>query len=389
VVRKLGLLLAALMVGAVGYALFLAAPRVDRSTNRVVPAGLRPPSAEAIRLHGTLAVVDLHSDLLLWPRPILERATTGHTDLPRLVEGRVAIQVFSSVTQTPRGLNYQRNDSTTDNIGILAIISRWPLRTWRSRVERALYHAEKLNGAAAASGGRLVVIRTSADLSRFLAERARQPDRLAALLSIEGLHASEGRIENLDRLYQAGFRMMGLTHFFDNEVGGSSAGVEKGGLTPFGREAVRWMQRRRVIIDLAHTSERTIDDVLATATGPVVVSHTGVRGTCPGPRNLTDDHVRRIGATGGVIGIGFWAAAVCGTAPDSIARAIRYAASLAGIEHVGLGSDFDGSTTTAFDASGLVYLTDALLRAGFTDEEIRRVMGANALRLLMESLPAT
>src|SRR5262245_62200602 len=112
-------------------------------------------------------------------------------------------------------MNYQRNDSSTDNIGLLAAASRWPIRTWTSRVERALHQSDKLHRAAAASGGRLVVIESSTALNRFLAARAGQPERVAGLLAIEGLHASEGKMENLERLYQAGFRMMGLTHFFD------------------------------------------------------------------------------------------------------------------------------------------------------------------------------
>jgi membrane dipeptidase len=385
--RWILLLAAGLVLGGLGYLFFWAAPRADRAMNRVVTGKLAPLSPEAVRLHATLAVADLHDDLLLWPRPVLERSAGGHVDLPRLLEGRVALQVFAAVTKTPRGLNYQRNDSTTDDVTLLAIASRWPIRTWRSRLERALHQAAKLHRAADRSGGRLVPIQSSTELARFLGDRADHPGRVAALLAIEGLHASERRVENLERLYQAGYRMMGVTHFFDNELGGSSAGVNQGGLTPFGREAVAWMERRRVIVDLAHASARVIDDVLALTRRPVVVSHTGVRGTCPGPRNLTDDQVRRIAATGGIVGIGFWEAAVCGTAPDSIAGAIRYAVDLAGIDHVGLGSDFDGATTTAFDAAGLAYLTDALLRAGFTDEEIRKIMGANVFRLLMEALP--
>ena len=181
--------------------------------------------------------------------------------------------------------------------------------------------------------------------------------------------------------------MMGITHFFDNELGGSSAGSVRGGLTAFGREAVHWMERRRVLVDVAHASPATIDDVLGMATRPVVVSHTGVLGTCPGPRNLSDDQIRRVAATGGVIGIGFWDAAVCGLTPDTIAAAIRYTADVAGIEHVGLGSDFDGSTTTGFDVSRMVLVTDALLRRGFSAEEVRRIMGGNLLALLMSTLP--
>lgn len=375
-------------VAAVGFFLF-AMPVMDRRMNRVAPILHEPASAAAESLHATLAVADLHADPLLWPRSLVRRVRHGHVDLPRLVEGRVALQVFSAVTQTPRGLNYLRNDSTTDNIRLVAMASRWPVRTWGSRLERALYQADKLRRAAAASAGQLVVIRTTADLSRALAERARRPDLVGGLLAIEGAHAADGTIENLERLHAAGYRMIGLTHFFDNQLGGSSGGVAQGGLTEFGRRAVRWMEERRVIVDLAHASPAVIDDVLAMASRGVVVSHGGVQGTCPGPRNLTDDAARRIAATGGLIGIGFWEAAVCGFGPDTIAAAIRYAVDLVGVEHVAIGSDFDGAVTTGFDASGQVLVTDALLRRGFAPGEIRAIMGGNVLRFLMEHLPGS
>jgi membrane dipeptidase len=104
----------------------------------------------------------------------------------------------------------------------------------------------------------------------------------------------------------AGFRMIGLAHFFDNEFAGSAHGVEKYGLTEQGRALVRDMERRKILVDLAHASPKTIEDVTAMASRPVIFSHTGVRGTCDNRRNLSDEQLRKIAATGGVIGIGFW-----------------------------------------------------------------------------------
>jgi microsomal dipeptidase-like Zn-dependent dipeptidase len=182
--------------------------------------------------------------------------------------------------------------------------------------------------------------------------------------------------------------MMAPTHFFDNEMGGSAHGIEKGGLTAKGREMIRRMEERRMIVDLAHASARTIDDVLALATKPVVVSHTGVRGTCDNARNLDDGQLRRIAQTGGIIGIGYWDTAVCGTDAGAIARAIRHTANVVGVEHVALGSDFDGAVSTPFDTTGLVQLTDALLAQGFTDDEVEKIMGGNVVRLLLENLPS-
>jgi microsomal dipeptidase-like Zn-dependent dipeptidase len=193
-------------------------------------------------------------------------------------------------------------------------------------------------------------------------------------------------LENVDVLYDAGFRMMSPVHFFDNEVGGSAHGVRKGGLTVLGREVIRRMEQRGMIVDLAHASPRTIEDALALATRPVVVSHTGVRGTCDNTRNLSDGQLRAIARGGGVVGIGYWDTAVCGTDVHAIARAIRHAVVVAGIDHVALGSDFDGAVTVPFDASGLPLLTESLLEAGFSEEEASKVMGGNVLRLLAGAL---
>ena len=180
---------------------------------------------------------------------------------------------------------------------------------------------------------------------------------------------------------------MAPTHFFDNDIGGSAHGVEKGGLTEKGREMVRRMEARKMTVDLAHASAKTIDDVLAMATRPVVVSHTGVRGTCDNQRNLSDEQLKGVARTGGVIGIGYWDTAVCGTDARAIAKAIRYTANLVGVEHVGLGSDYDGAVVEPFDTTGLVEITDALIGEGFSDDEIKKIMGGNAINLFILNLP--
>jgi microsomal dipeptidase-like Zn-dependent dipeptidase len=355
--------------------------------NRVEPAS-RPPVADSVTaLHTTLTIVDLHADPLLWTRDLNARASHGHMDVPRLIEGNVAIQLFGVVTKTPPGQNYQQNRADKDQLTLLAIASRWPPRTWHDLLQRALYESAKLHEAASRSAGRLRVVTSGEELRQFLLDRSANREQVAGILATEGLQALGGSLARLDTLYDAGFRVMGLTHFFDNEVGGSSAGEEKGGLTDFGRAVIRRMEEKHIVVDIAHASPRVISDVLDIATRPVIVSHTGVQGVCPGPRNLSDETVHRVAANGGIIGIGYWDAAVCDPSPAGIARTVKYVVDLVGADHAALGSDFDGATTTQFDTSELAQITAALLGAGLTPDQVREVMGGNALRLLIQGLP--
>ncbi len=284
----------------------LAPDIVDRRMNTVLVTTPPPTTFASLALHKSLFVADLHADELLWGRDPLTRADHGHVDVPRLQDGNVALQVFSAVTKTPRGINYDRNTGETDNILLLALAQRWPISTWTSLRARALYQAARLHAAAARSDGALTVVATREDLVSFTASRATSPRQVAGLLAIEGLHALDGKLESVDTLFAAGYRMMGLTHFVDNEVASSAHGVLHAGLTSFGRRVIARMDTLGIIVDLAHASPQTIDDVLAIATRPMVVSHTGVAATCPGPRNLSDAQLRAIADKGGLVGIGYW-----------------------------------------------------------------------------------
>jgi microsomal dipeptidase-like Zn-dependent dipeptidase len=303
------------------------------------------------------------------------------------VEGHVAVQAFTVVTKTPRGMNIEANAGDSDNITLLSVLEMWPPRTWGSLAERALFQADKLHRFAARSDGRLAIIRSRQDLEGFFSRRDPDEETVAGFLGLEGTHALEGDLANVGRLFRAGFRMFGLTHFFDNEVGGSAHGVDKGGLTAFGVQLLERMDELGILVDLAHASPALIDDVLARATRPVVVSHTGVKGTCDNRRNLDDGRLAAIAATGGVVGIGLWETAVCGATPTDWARAVRHAVDVAGVDHVGLGSDWDGAVAALVDASQTVHLTQALLDQGFSEEEVRKIMGGNVIRVLLETLP--
>jgi membrane dipeptidase len=360
----------------------------ERSMNRVT--GPQPPAAtaRAVALHETLVIADMHADTLLWSRDFLMQGTRGQVDLPRLKQGHVALQILSSVTKTPKGQNFDGNGADTDNITLLTVAQGQPVRTWGSLLERSLWHAEKLRRFEAGSGGRLTIVRTRTDLAALIAHRSVGLDVTGTVLSIEGLQNLEGKAANLDKLYDAGFRMAGLAHFFDNEVAGSMHGLKKGGLTPLGVQVVRAMEAKGMIVDIAHSSHATVAQVLAMATKPVVSSHGGVFATCEVNRNLNDDEIRGVARTGGVIGIGYFEGAVCDTSPAGIVRAIVHVRNLVGIDHVGLGSDYDGAVATRFDTTRLDAITQALIDAGISDADIAKVMGGNVLRVLAAALPS-
>jgi len=359
----------------------------ERGLNERADVELPVISPEAQALHDRLIIADMHGDTLLWGRNLLNRAARGHIDLPRLQDGNVALQIFSSVTQSPPGLNYDSNSADGDNIIWLAIAQLQPFRTWTSLLERSLYHADKLSRAEANSEGALRIIRTRRDIDTLLADRQRGEQVTGAMLSVEGLHNLEGNADNFDRLFNAGFRMASPTHFFDNELGGSMHGEEKGGLNDFGRDIIRRMEESRMVIDIAHASPAMVDDILAMATRPVVSSHGGVQAVCDVNRNLNDAQITAVAATGGVIGIGYWDGAICSFDPADVVTSILHIRALVGIRHVGLGSDYDGSTMVGFDTSELAVITQLLMDAGLSEGEIVQVMGGNVLRLLRDGLP--
>jgi membrane dipeptidase len=389
-VRRAALAAGAVAVGALAAArpvLDAVVARTERRMNPVGPGPLAPPSERAVALHATLRVADLHADSLLWGRDLLRRGDRGQVDVPRLIEGNVAVQVFSMPVKTPRHLNIERNEPTSDDVTLIALAKGWPPATWRSLLARVLHLAANARRFEAGSEGAFRLLSSRADLAAYLSNRAANPAMTAGMLSIEGAHALDDDPANVEVAADAGIRMISPAHFFDTAFGGSAHGMEQYGLTDRGREMVRRMEARGVILDLAHSSARTIDDALAISTRPVVASHTGVRGVCDNARNLTDAHLAGIAATGGLVGIGFWETACGGPDPSWIARSIAYAAERIGVAHVALGSDWDGAVGVPFDAAGLVHLTAALLDVGLDEAAIRAVMGENVLRLLGEALP--
>ncbi|MGL5876622.1 MAG: dipeptidase [Xenococcaceae cyanobacterium] len=385
---RVGLIGTSILVTFLAFVIFTFAPSsIAKRLNSVSGLGIQPISQATQTFHQSIAIADLHADSLLWNRDLNKLANYGHVDIPRLIQGNVALQIFTVVTKVPNPLKLEKNSDRTDNITLLAILQRWSIPTWFSLKERALYQAKRLKSFATRSQNKFYLIQTKQDLSNYLSVRQTNPKITAGLLGIEGAQALEGKIENVDRFFEAGFRLIGLAHFFDNEVSGSVHGIDRTGLTSFGREVIKRMESLHIIIDLAHASPQTIDEVLTLTDRPVLVSHTGVKGTCDNPRNLSDRQIKQITQHGGIIGIGFWIPAICGEDAMSIARSIRYVADLVGVDRVALGSDFDGAVRLPFDVSNMSQITNALIAEKFTKAEIKKIMGLNVLHFLEILLP--
>lgn len=383
----LSLLVTAILILIIAFFGFFP-PFIDWHSNRVLSSDKADIADQAIELHKKLFIGDWHADSTLWSRDLSLRHSRGHLDIPRMQEGNVALQMFTSVTQTASNSSYTNNvENFRDEITLLAIAQHWPLATWTNLTERAAHQAKKLRDIARFNQSNFMLITSQIDLAEFLDKRQVNSTLVGGLLGIEGSHALEGQISNIKYLFDLGFRMMSLQHFFDNQLGGSLHGESRSGLTFFGRKALFEMQRLNIIVDLSHSSEEVVRDVLEVSKKPVILSHAGFLGHCPSVRNINEQLMRQITSNGGLIAVGFWEGAICGNTPRAIADAISYGVKLLGDDAVSLGSDFDGNIKTTFDASELILITQNLLDLGLSEKQIKKVMGENMLQFLQNHLP--
>lgn len=339
-------------------------------------------------LHESLVIVDMHSDALLWERDLLEKNSMGHVDIPRLIEGNVAIQAFTIVSNVPLTLNNGCNTAHPDIFCCLSFLQGWPGSAWFSSKERAMLQISRLKEAEKRSGGRFTIILSRSDIDMYLERRKTDSGITAGFIGLEGAYPLDGEADSVNILFDAGVRMISLTHFPDSEMGGSQHGFMKGGLTDEGVKLIKTMNSKGILIDLSHSSRDAIKEILSITDKPVVFSHTGVKGVCDNNRNITDDEIRSIAQNGGVIGVGFFGKATCGDDISAVVDSIEYVIKIAGVDHVALGSDFDGFVTTPVDSSGMIYITDELIRRKHTPEDITKIMGGNTLRVMRQVLPA-
>lgn len=317
-------------------------------------------SDEAAELHRDSIVVDLHVDSLLWPRELTRDGEGGQVDFPRMRKGGLDAAAFTLPTRF------------FGVAGLKAAHDRWPIRAWFSPWERLEAQLRKT-----ASFRRQALLATDAASIR----QNHREGKLSFFHGIEGAHALEGDLRRVAELRRRGILFIGVVHLSGNEIGGSSSGRNRG-LTRLGRELVSEMNRAGLLVDLAHASEKTFFEALALAEHPPLVSHSGVRAVHDRWRNLSDDQIRAVAERGGVIGAMLAPPALSAPSLEEAVAHIEHVVAVGGEEVAALGSDFDGYVRPPIDASGLPQLTELMLRRGFSEALIRKILGENALRIL-------
>ncbi len=329
-------------------------------------------------------------------RSFLERNEVGHLDLPRAREGGLVGGFFAIFTSSPDwewvpGPLLDPDGEVVQggrSVPLPAKLARRVATSWTLSVMSDLFRLE------AESEGEIEVVRTSRDLRRCLADGT-----FAVILHIEGAEAIDRNLETLDVFYEAGLRSLGPvwsrpTIFGHGVPFDFPRGPDTGpGLTPTGCRLVRRCNELGVLLDLSHLNENGFWDVARLSSAPLVATHSSAWALSPTPRNLTDEQIDEVGRSGGVVGINYAAPFLRAFEPNgqeahtpltAIVQHARYVTDRIGIDHVALGSDFDGATMPydLHDVTDLPRLLEAFRDAGFDEKEIERVAYGNWLRVL-------
>ena len=331
-----------------------------------------------MELHREALVVDTHCDTLKCLMPMFTlprdsqwddrsdigmgvRSSLGHIDFPRLREGSVDCQIFAISSVRDRTRPYA-------------------LRTAMEMID--IFYSE-----CAAYPDAVTPVTTHGGIVEAAAE-----GKVAAMLSIEGADVIEGKVGMLGVFHRLGVRMVGLVHSLRNELAdGVADGRTGGGLSELGVEAVEELDRLGMLIDVSHLSDAGFWDLIDVAKGPVMASHSNARAVCDHPRNMTDDMIRAMADRGGVMGMNFAPGFVHPTRATvkGVVDHIDHIVGLVGPDHVGLGSDFDGIPYTPEgleDVTKMPNITAELVGRGYSEEDVKKILGLNHLRLMREVL---
>lgn len=309
-------------------------------------------------------LVDLHTDALYehirGRKDITQRSDKGHLDFPRMRDGGVNGQVFAvwvSPTELKPG----------------------------EYCDFALKGADAFDDVCARCSSVVAPVRTPDEF-----RQATEAGRIAAVLGVEGGHALEGRLETLDRFFERGVRVLTMTWSNSNELGDSSSDESKpnGGLSWLGRRAVRRMNELGIIIDVSHSADKTVFDILDASVSPVIASHSGIRARRDFNRNLTDEQIRAIAAHGGVIGVVFLPYFLRDpedkASIEDVLDCIDHICQLVGPDYAALGSDFDGfqgALPGLEDVTKMGAIGISLSSRGFPETDICKIAGLNLLRV--------
>lgn len=311
-------------------------------------------------------IVDAHCDSILdvlhGKRRLGVLSEQAQADFPRLMDAGVKLQFFAIFIET--------------------------IFKPHKAVLRALEGIETFYQEIEENSEQIILINTKEKIRMIL----EQENKMGAILSIEGGEALGGQLSMLNIYYRLGVRSIGLTWNQRNEIAdGVGVGENHRGLTEFGRNVIAEMNRLGMLIDLSHIAEKGFWDVLGTTKKPVIVTHANCLELCKHPRNLNDNQLKALAENGGCLGITFVPQFVDEERPDmeKVIQHIEYAVQKMGIEHVGIGSDFDGMDITIpglENASKYWSLVEGLEKKGFTEGEIEKIMGENWLRIINQQI---
>jgi membrane dipeptidase len=298
---------------------------------------------------------------LATPRKFGERSEQGHVDLPRLLESGVDLQVFAAYIQ--------------------------PEYKMERALHRALQLIDRFYQELHNHGDKMMLFSRVSDV-----REAKNAGKVSAMLSIEGGEAIEADLGILRMLHRLGIRAITLTWNERNQVAdGAAEGRTKGGLTNFGIELVAEMNRIGMVVDVSHISDAGFFDVIETTTKPVIASHSNCRAICNHRRNLTDEMIKALANNGGVMGMNFAAEFVDerkdNATLERVLDHIDHVVAIAGVEHVGIGSDFDGIEITPKgleDVTKIPYITEGLLKRGYKEDDVLKILGENFLHVFSE-----
>ncbi len=333
-----------------------------------------------MEIHQEALVIDSHNDAIVSHIRRGNISISGHATPERMTHSGTVAYLRGPLDREDRQTEVQINIPKMRQGGIdAAFFAVDVTRAWKNHLAYALDAFGFFEAEVEAHADEMIIGRTAADI-----RRAKGAGKLAAILVIENSEGVERSLNILRMLHRVGVRSIGLTHNPSTwAAAGNSEEESGGGLTRFGRELVKEMNRLGMLVDVSHIAERGFWDVLEVSEHPVIASHSNSKAVCPHPRNLSDEQIKALAQNGGVMGVTFVPSFIDANAPslERLLDHVDHIVNLVGVDHVGIGSDFDGGGDLLADATEYPQITQGLLKRGYSAEAIRKILGENHLRV--------